>query len=82
MSRPHRRYEIALVVHGDDWDAAIQQLRHMAEHVEEHGEGCGMVSGGYDSGGHVHIAHDPEQTHEGYIAELEAWREARRTEET
>jgi hypothetical protein len=31
------------------------------------------VIGGYDCGSHYDTARNPDQTHESYVAEVEAW---------
>ncbi len=77
---PVRRYEIRVSVSGDDWPSAVRQLREMADHVEEHGPTCELVSGGYRSGGYVMILHDPDQSHDGYAQQLQDWLANRRRE--
>lgn len=73
---PRRRYEILLKLGGDDWDAALRILRRTAEHIEDHGPECSLCEGGYDSGGYVHITHDPDMTHDKYVEAIEAWKRA------
>ncbi len=75
--RPQRCYTLSIEIGGDTWDDVIGQLRHLAEHIEDHGPECKSVGGSPSSGHVLTITHRPEQTHEKYIAELDAYIAAR-----
>ena len=78
MDRPRRRYTLTIEIGADTWDDVIHDLRHTARHVEDHGPACQSVMGG-PSGGHiVTVLHNPEMTHDRYMAELETYLTASR----
>ena len=78
MTTPKRAFEIVVTVQGDTWDDAVDKLCELANHVEEHGRECALVSGGVHSGGWVEVNHNPDMTHEKYMAAVESMR-ARKT---
>lgn len=76
---PKRRIQFTLTVGADDLRSLSNALYNLAVEVEEKGERDGhCTSGGVHSGHHWTMTVDPKQTHEGYVGQLEAWREARR----
>lgn len=73
MSKPKRRFTIEIEIGGDTWDDAARGLRDIAQHVEEHGPACKMVSGSPSCGYSVVVVEEPNATHESYFAELERY---------
>lgn len=71
--KPHRRFELEIHVGADDWETVLRELQRLTAHLEEHGPACDSVSGGYDQGSWVKIVERPDQTHDKYVAELEAY---------
>ncbi len=78
MEKPKRKYELSLTISGDLWTDVVQQLRMLLPHIEDHGEQCDSVSGGYSGGHTVQLTVNPEQTHDKFAAELDAYLEARK----
>lgn len=75
--RPRRAFELTIRVSADTWEDAVRELRSFTEHIEEHGPECEMIS----ASGYVHIDHDPERTHDRYLADLAAWMTAKKAAE-
>jgi len=73
MEQPKRRIEVVIRVSADDWEHAKRALEYAAEHAIEHGPGCNSTMGGPDAGHIILISENPEQTHEGYFAEVDEW---------
>lgn len=71
--RPQRRWTIEIKSGGDTWEDALRLLREMADHIEEHGQGCDFTAGGSDSGGFIKITEDHDMTHARYHALLDSW---------
>lgn len=71
MSPPKRRWTLSIEVTGDTWEDVAQGVRELLPHIEDHGERCSSVSGGYSSGHWVNVCERPEMTHEKYQSELE-----------
>lgn len=71
--RPRRRYTLQIEIGADTWDAVIGDLHYLAGHIEQHGPACSGVMGGSDVGHTVTAIEDPQQTHERYFEQLDAW---------
>lgn len=67
---PHQRYTVKIVITAHEWDHALRFLDEFVAEINDHGETCGLVSGGR---GYIHIEVDPTQTKEQYDKELERW---------
>lgn len=70
---PKRRFELTINIAGDTWEAVLHDLRDVATHIEDHGQACTSISGGYSTGHVVTVTERPEQTHEKYFAELDLY---------
>ena len=70
--RPHRAFEIDIHIGSDTWEDAAREVERVLSHVVEHGQRCGLVSGGYSTGASVTIVHRPEMTHDRYFEQLDA----------
>lgn len=81
MKAPKRCYEITITVGGDTWDDAIHEVLRLAYHAKDRGPECRCFCGGGHVGGSVEVRHDPNMTHERYIAELEEYLEMLRAYE-
>jgi len=75
--RPHRAYELDIHIGGDTWKDVMHDLRHLSQHIEDHGEKCQSVMGGPSCGHAVTSIVRPEMTHEKYIADLDAYLQAK-----
>jgi hypothetical protein len=71
--RPQRMYQVTIEVGADSWEDTAAEIRRVLEHVEEHGPECSLVSGGYSSGSHVTVRHDPAMSHDAYFAALDQY---------
>lgn len=71
---PRRRWLVEINVGGDELEDVLREILRMAEHVQEHGKDCSMVSGGYSTGGFVRITENPDMTHDRYFEEIERWK--------
>lgn len=70
--RPHRAFEIDIHIGADTWEDAADEVERVMQHIIEHGQQCGMASGGYSTGASVTIVHRPEMTHDRYFEQLDA----------
>ena len=70
--RPHRAFEIDIHIGADTWEDAASEVERVMQHIIEHGQQCGMVSGGPSAGSAVTIVHRPEMTHDRYFEQLDA----------
>lgn len=71
---PSRRFVLNLKIHGHTWKDTVHALMEFADHIKEHGETCGLVSGD----GYVHITDKgKDYTQEKYETDLEEWRKNR-----
>lgn len=76
--RPKRCYTLTIEIGADTWQDVVHDLLDLARHIPDHGPACSSVMGG-PSGGHiVTVEHRPEQTHERYIEQLNAYLEQRK----
>lgn len=72
---PMHAFEVFVRAGGHGWEATLDELVRIVDHVEHHGPcGCELVSGL----GYVKIERRPEQTAQRYRAELDRWMAARR----
>lgn len=71
--KPGRRFEVTVRISGDTWPDVVQASQGILRHVEVHGPGCSMASGGYSDGYSVEVVEDPAMTHERYVTELDAY---------
>ena len=78
IDAPHRAFTISINIQGDCWDVALAELERFTKYVRENGEKSDLVSGGYSSGGWVHIRVDPDMTHDKYVNLNEEWCRANR----
>jgi hypothetical protein len=74
---PERRHVLALKIGGDTEQAVLSLLNNLIIDLERGGLRS-IITGGPDSGGAVVYATNETVTHEGYIAEIEAWMERRK----
>lgn len=79
QAKPQRRHRVVIDVHGDDIPALQDAVAEYAKSVAEgrFGQSC---FGGSSSGGWLFYTEIPEQTHEKYIEEINAWNAARDAE--
>jgi hypothetical protein len=74
---PRRRLRLVLDLGADDLDSLAHALHLLANDLEHDGREERMVtSGGYDSGYHLTLACDPDQTGDVYRTQLAAWHSA------
>jgi hypothetical protein len=78
MSPPKRRFDVQIGIGGDTWEDVLCSLRHLSEHLEEHGPTCNSAGGGPSAGHHVQITEDPTMTHERYHEAVESWLQEKR----
>jgi len=79
---PKRRFELVITISGDEWDDVEREIDMIHLHILDHGKECRLASGGYSSGCSVDLTERPEQTHDAFIAELNAYIETLREEKT
>lgn len=77
MDKPRRAWRIELHAEADSRAELVELLKSMLFDSLEPG-GNSSVSGGYSSGGYYTVTHDPEQTHDKYFEQLEAYQQFRR----
>jgi hypothetical protein len=70
---PKHAFEITLKIGASTWEYAKRAVDDIAKHLEDCGENCGMVSGGWD-GCHSVDIQKRDVTPEQYRDELEIWR--------
>lgn len=81
MEIPRRRFEVTLKLSGDDWKSIIHEMDFLSRELEEHGPVCNSVSGGYSSGHIVEVKERPEQTHDLYHEQVQAWLKEKREQD-
>ncbi len=81
---PHRRLRMKLDLEADDLDSLASALRTMANDFDIDGVETVLdrTSGGYDSGYHLSVACNPEQTGDRFREQLAAWAAERRAART
>lgn len=75
---PERAVKVVITLGADDHKAALRSLDNYVRMAEREYEGKAFstTSGGYDTGYDVRVTERPEQTHDNYVAELNAYLDA------
>lgn len=76
---PKRRVTLEISLGADDWDAAADALSDMATRIVREGPITDLCSGGWSVGYTVRGREDEQQTGDKYREALQAWRNARKT---
>lgn len=81
-SIPHRRLRLNLDLEADDLDSLTSAMRIMANDLDVEGQEVVLdrTSGGYDSGYHLTVTCNPEQTGDRFREQIATWAAARRQE--
>jgi hypothetical protein len=71
---PKRRHELTLTIGADTFDDLVMALEHVTRELDDTGNNS--VTGGPSWGGHWEHLVRPEQTHDRYFEQIEAWKAA------
>lgn len=78
---PCRAYYAEITVNADTLADLIDQLTDITCQLEDDGVVGSVISGGVSSSVQLAIIHDPNMTHDKYMAANKAWLAARRAKE-
>lgn len=77
LPTPQRCFTLTIKVGGDTWEGIAGALDDIFDYCRHEGPKLNRVLGGPDLGFTVYCEHRPEQTHDKYFADIEAWKEQR-----
>lgn len=78
---PRRAYHAEIRVGADTLQDLADELRRMADRLDR-GPLDALTTGSPSAGGHLHLVHNPEMTHDRYHAANREWLDERRAEAT
>ena len=75
MKTPKRRVQVEIKLGADSMEDALTALRQIVFDTDDGGGIRPMISGGYNSGYTIRVTENLTQTHEGYIRDLQEYKE-------
>ena len=84
VKEPQRRIVMRAKIEADSWDDLYGHLRSLVTEMamsKDHSLSKQSISGGYSSGHIIVISEDGAMDHDKWAADLDAWLEARKSDE-
>lgn len=75
---PRRKYKVAIIIEADEPKGIVSALSFLEFYYASKGPGRNMTHGGPDYGINCVDNEDPNQTHERFFEQVEAWLAERR----